>query len=47
MNTLKKRFGKVLCLGVLVCMMALVSSQFTIASAEKGGPCPKKVDELL
>jgi DNA-directed RNA polymerase subunit RPC12/RpoP len=47
LNTLKGRFGKVLCLGVFVCMVALVSCQFNIARAEKGGPCPKKVNELL
>jgi hypothetical protein len=28
-------------------MVALACSQFNIAKAEKGGPCPKKVDELL
>ncbi|MBT3879981.1 MAG: hypothetical protein HOF76_13185 [Candidatus Scalindua sp.] len=47
MNTLKRRFGRVLCLGVFVCMVALMGSQFSTAKAEKGGPCPMKVNELL
>jgi len=47
LNTLKKRFGRILCLGVFVCVVALMASQFNVAKAEKGGPCPMKVNELL